>query len=104
MARESLVREFDLAMMGIYRSALTEANYKATRFLEMLHNHRGIDTAKILINSKNVSDGYTALYQLGRLDLTVEALVYENNKWHELFTDDELEICKKRLVEYRYIK
>jgi hypothetical protein len=99
-----LERKFDAAMMGIYKNASKEANYKATRFFEMLQKHKGIETAKILIQSNTVSDGYTALYQRGRLDLTVEALIYENPEWHELFTPEEIKICENRLREYSYIK
>ena len=38
----------------------------------------------------------------GRLDLTVEALIYDNTEWHPLFTEEELEIVRKRLIEYEY--
>jgi hypothetical protein len=41
-------------------------------------------TAKYLINSINPSDGYTQLYERDRRDLTVEAIVVENTKWHPL--------------------
>jgi hypothetical protein len=61
----------------------------ATIFLQMLNERGGLDTAKYLINSPKVSDGYTALYLRSRLDLTVEAMVVENPKWQELFTSEE---------------
>ncbi|MCP5178658.1 MAG: hypothetical protein H6994_01960 [Pseudomonadales bacterium] len=96
--------EFDHAMMGIYERALSEARYKASKYFHMLHEHRGLGTARLLINSSRVSDGYTALWKLGRLDLTVEALICENQKWHELFTTRELGICRKRLLDYGYEK
>lgn len=99
-----LEKKFDTAMMEIYKNALKEANYRATRFFEMLQKHKGRETAKILINSNTVSEGYTALYERGRLDLTVEALILENQEWHELFSDEEILICKNRLKEYKYIK
>ena len=95
--------DFDAAMLGIYQRALKETGYKASRFFDMLHEHRGLQTARMLIHSSKVSDGYTALWERNRLDLTVEALVHDNPKWHSLFTDDELVICHKRLVDYRYI-
>jgi hypothetical protein len=68
----------------------------------MLHERGGIATAKALINAAKPSDGYTALYERGRLDLTVEAVVVENERWHILFTEDELEKATKRLLEYSY--
>ncbi|MGR5145563.1 hypothetical protein ACQKP8_03310 [Photobacterium alginatilyticum] len=102
MTYKSLEEQFDNAMMEIYHHALSEAKYKASAFLGMLLKYRGIDTAKRLIHSPNVSDGYTALWQLGRLDLTVEALIVENSIWHGLFSEEELKICQKRLHDYQY--
>ncbi len=99
----TLIEEFDAAMMGIYQRALAEANYKATIFQRMLHEHRGLETARRLIHSSKVSAGYTSLWELGHLDLTVEALIIDNEKWHPLFTDDEIAICKNRLKDYEYV-
>jgi len=48
----------------------------------------------------NVSEGYTALWERGRLDLTVEALIHDNPQWHPLFTPEELDICTERLTQY----
>lgn len=93
--------KFDKAMMDIYRRALDECNYNAMRFLQMLHEHRGLITAKILINAPHVSDGYTALWERNRLDLTVEALIIQP-EWNEFFTDEERAIAKKRLLEYGF--
>ena len=104
MPDEALEAEFDQEILRIYQRALSEANYKATRFLSMLLEHRGLKTANMLLHSATVSEGYTALWERGRLDLTVEALVNDNPKWHPLFTGDDLTICTKRLKEYRYLK
>jgi hypothetical protein len=102
-SNEQLINEFDEAMHGIYHRALSEAGYKASIFLNMLFAHRGVETARRLIHSLNISDGYTALWERKRLDLTVEALIYDNEKWHPLFTPEELAICRKRLRKYEYI-
>jgi hypothetical protein len=100
---EELTGDFDQEMLGIYQRAHSEANYNATRFLQMLHEQRGLETARILLHSANVSEGYTALWDRGRLDLTVEAVIHDNPKWHPLFTEDELAICVQRLKDYRYL-
>jgi len=102
MTDPSLASAFDEEMLRIYERALSEANYKATRFLQMLTEHRGLETAKILLHSTTVSDGYTALWQRRRLDLTVEAIIHDNPKWHPLFTPEELVTCTKRLTDYEY--
>ena len=94
-------REFDAAMMDIYRRALKEANYRATRFLQMLHEHGGLVTARILLDSSTVSDGYRALWERKRLDLTVEALVLEP-QWHDLFTDEQRVAARQRLRDFEY--
>lgn len=96
--------QFNEAMLNIYRRAKSEAKYNAIRFLQMVTDHGGTETAHILINSPTVSEGYTALWERGRLDLTVEAMVSENKQFHELFSDEELAICRKRLSQYEYKK
>jgi hypothetical protein len=96
--------QFHEAMLEIYRRALSEAKYPATRFLQMVNDHGGLATAKILINMPAESEGYTALYLRNRLDLTVEAVVHDNEKWHTLFTPKELEVCIKRLTAFHYLK
>ena len=75
-----LENEFHEAMVNIYRRANNEANYDARIFFQMVSEHGGLKAAKRLINSSTVSDGYTALWEKRRLDLTVEALVSETKK------------------------
>jgi hypothetical protein len=99
---QDISKQFDRAMFEIYRRAKVEAGYTATIFLGMLNDRGGLATAKYLINSDKPSDGYTALYERGRLDLTLEAHVVENSKWHCLFTPDEMNKALKRLQAYRY--
>ncbi|MDW5267183.1 MULTISPECIES: hypothetical protein [Acidobacteriaceae] len=98
-----LSEQFDEAMFDIYRRAKSEAHYTATIFLGMLNAERGLMTARKLINAPKESDGYTALWLKKRLDLTVEAVVLENEKWHQLFTPEEIEKCKTRLHRCGYI-
>jgi hypothetical protein len=94
-------KDFDDAMMDVYQRALKECNYLAKRFLQMLHEHRGLETARILLHASKVSDGYVALWELKRLDLTVEALILAP-EWHSLFSDQDRHIARKRLAEYGY--
>jgi hypothetical protein len=103
-ANEKLAEEFDEAMHDIYRRALSEAGYKASIFHNMLFEHRGVETARRLIHSPKVSDGYTALWERRRLDLTVEALISDNEKWHPLFSSEEIATCRKRLRQYEYVR
>lgn len=89
-------------MLGIYKRAKTEAKYNASRYLQMLHENGALETAQVLINSSSVSEGYTALWERQRLDLTVEALIWDNPEFHELFAKDELKTIEKRLIDYQY--
>ncbi len=97
-----LEQQFDQAMLNVYLRAKAEANYNATVFFKMLTDKKGVATAKTLINAPKPSDGYTALYERSRLDLTVEAVVLENPKWHPLFTSDDIAKARKRLKDYGY--
>jgi hypothetical protein len=102
MDHTKLENEFHEAMLNIYRVAKSEAKYNAQRFLQMVVDHGGHEAARMLINASTVSEGYTALWERGRLDLTVEAMVVNTPKFHSLFTKDELQVCKSRLREYGY--
>ena len=99
---KNLNERFHESMLDIYKRAKKEAGYNATRYLQLLDQHKGLKTAKILIDAPKVSDGYTALWERQRLDLTVEALIFDNPEYHELFTDKELCTVKQRLVQYQY--
>jgi hypothetical protein len=98
---KELEARFDNAMMDVYRKALSECDYKATRFFHMLSEHRGLETARILLRASKVSEGYVALWERKRLDLTVEAVIL-SAEWHPLFSDHERDIAKRRLADYGY--
>jgi hypothetical protein len=92
---------FEKAMKNVYVLAKTEAGYDARLFLNMLSNLGGLGTAKRLLATTDVSSGFTVLYERGRLDLTVEALVVKP-EFASLFTDDEIEIARQRLTQLGY--
>ena len=60
-----------------------------------------METARRLISSNQPSEGFTALWERRRLDLTVEAHVVLP-EFEGLFTDDEVEAAQARLVAYGY--
>lgn len=97
----SLEIEFHRAMIDIFTRAKIEADYLATRYIQMVTELGGVKAAKKLINSDKPSEGYTALWERKRLDITVEALV-QNPKWAPLFVPAEIERAKQRLKEYGY--
>jgi hypothetical protein len=88
-------RTFERDMSGIYDAAKA-AGYNATRFLVMIREHGGLETARRLLASSDVSYGFTELWMLGRQDLTVEALVLKPD-YEPLFTAEELRRAGDRL-------
>jgi hypothetical protein len=101
--REELISQFDEAMLNIHKRSWDELHYPATIFFQMLTDHGGLQTARKLIHNPNVQYGYTTFWELGRLDLTVEAVIHDHPKWYPLFTEEELGICEQRLTEYDYL-
>jgi hypothetical protein len=99
--RTTIEDEFDEEMLDVYRRAKSEAHYNATRFLGMVVEGGGLRTARYLLHEPVVSEGYTALWQRGRLDLTVEYVILKR-KWLDLFTDAERQIAVTRLREYGF--
>ena len=96
-------RRFEEAMYAIYREAKA-IGYTPSIFHRMLEEKGAVQTARQLINTPQPSYGYTRLWELGRLNLTVEAVVHDNPEWHSLFTQDELDSCRKRLTDFDYFK
>jgi hypothetical protein len=93
-------KAFELAMQGVYTKALKECGYNAAYYLRMLTDHGALATAQRLIAATQPSDGFTALWELKRLDLTVEYVAL-NPRWSALFTDAELATCRDRLLAYQ---
>ena len=88
-------------MIQIYESAKSELSYTATRFLQMVMENGGVETARRLLLSSSISDGFTTLWEKKRLDLSVEALVIKS-EYVSLFTADELAIARDRLQQFGY--
>jgi len=98
----ALELQFHRAMISIYERARDECNYNATRFLKMVAEQGGLNTARALLGTRELPEGFTALWELGRLDLTMEAMIVENPMWHLLFTEEELATARKRLTDCGY--
>jgi len=94
--------EFNQRMQKVYLDGKTEVKFAAPLFAEMLKEHGGLETARRFIHSPDYAPGFTKLWERKRLDLTVEAVILEEPKWHPLFTPEEIEICRERLRFYGY--
>jgi TIR domain len=98
---ENLEGAFHKAMVDVYQRAKREAGYHATYFVQMVSDRGGLATARQLLHASSVSEGFTALWERRRLDLTVEAVVLQE-RFASLFSDEEREIARTRLAEYGY--
>lgn len=95
-----LINDFHKSMLNIYEESKA-IGYTPTKFKQMVANEGGLQTAKRLVNSKQLSDGFAELAEKNRLDLTVEALVLQK-KFGQLFAAEELLIASERLSQMGY--
>src|SRR4051812_43006396 len=93
-------RAFGKAMVELYHEAKREG-YTPTYYLRMISEIGPLATAKQLINNDNPSEGFARLYELDRLDLSVEALALQP-EWRDLFTPDERKRARLRLSEHGF--
>ena len=98
----TLEKRFEQDMIDIYTTAKKECGYNASRFLQMLSAKGGLVAAKQLISKPGGTDGFTTLWEHGRLDLSVEAHVLKP-EYAELFTDEERRMCRERLEQFGYM-
>jgi len=77
--------------------------YKPKIFMSMIFESDTVTAVKKLLNSNKISDGFVKLFDKGRLDLSMENIVFSED-WGGLFTPEEKNIAKKRLIEYNFIK
>jgi hypothetical protein len=90
---------FHERMVDVYRNALNQADYKATKFLEMVTMQGGLAAARTLLRTPYLPDGFAELWSRGRLDLTMEYLLTQE-PWSGLFTPEELRIARQRLADH----
>lgn len=76
-------------------------NYRPSYFLQMLSSVGGYEAVVTLISQPSPSDGFTKLWERGRLDLSVEALVVES-KWREHFDQIIIAAAENRLRSVHY--
>ena len=97
---ERLEAEFHKAMVNIYYAA-ARLGYRPTYFLGMVREHGGVTAAKRLLRTTNHQSGLTRLYELGRLDISAEALVLQE-RWKLLFSERERKTARQRLQDFGY--
>ncbi len=91
---DMLEREFQRAVS----ICIDQYGYRPSYFLQMLGNYGPVDTAIKLVTAPKFHEGFTRLWKLRRLDLTVEAIILRN-PFNQLFTKEVLEKAIKRLKQ-----
>jgi len=99
---DDTAQRFEARMYDLYHRAKRECGINAVAFLKMLNEHGGLETARLLLHSPTISEGFTKLWEAKRLDLTVEVLILKP-EWDQLFTAEEKSIARNRLLQYGYI-
>ncbi len=95
-----LIKSFNKDMAILLKRLKKEMNY-GTDMLEVLQKDRGgFEVAKrAVIYKKEDVNRLSKLSQKNRLDLAFESLIL-NEKYDDLFTEEEKKICRERLDKY----
>ncbi len=75
--------------------------YRPTQFKQMLSAQGGNATVRQLLAKGKPSEGFTRLWELGCLNLTVEALVVET-KWRPFIDSILVQQAERLLTQSRY--
>jgi hypothetical protein len=100
MTNEQVEKEFTNEMYRLYTDAKA-LGYNANWFKIMLDQNGARKTAQMLIASDTVQTEFERLWEMERLDLTVENRVLKE-PFNRLFTAEELRQAKQRLLDYGY--
>jgi len=78
-----------------------EVGYRPTRFRRMVGELGGAEAVRRLLGGSDASDGFTTLWEAGRLDLSVEAYALRP-RFASLFSETERAVAQRRLVAHGF--
>lgn len=84
--------EFTAALLHAIQTAQDECGILQTRLRQSVQEYGGVPAAKRQIKRNCASEGFDALAEAGRLELSLEALAV-SAKFNALFTDEEVNAC-----------
>ena len=99
---DKLEKEFDDAVMNAVREG-EKLGYSASFYLQKRAQDGPLVTAHRLLKDKH-SHGLWKLKSMHRLDLSLEAIVYDNPKFQPLFSQAIVDRCKDKLTKLDYFK
>ncbi len=91
---------FHQEMVNTYNEA-ARLGYRPTRFLQMVNELGGLRTAHRLLATDGPSEGLGRLWELERLDISLEAIVLKP-QYADLFSEDEIKQARQRLADVHY--
>lgn len=92
-----LENNFEIALLKAVQICINLYGYHPTYFLRMLENYGPVSTATQLATASKFHEGFTKLWELGRLDLTVEAIMLRDP--HRILFPEE--VLKKALLRLK---
>ena len=100
MPEATIEAEFEEALWASCRESRA-LGYKPIAFEKMLRDYGAVKTAHRLLATFKYQDGFRRLWELGRLDLSLECHVLRP-RYRDLFTAAELVEAQKRLRDLNY--
>jgi len=101
-----LERRFEDAVRALIQRTLSETDYRPTAFIRMVNEDGALAACRQLLAEEltvaNFHEGLTTLWEIGRLDLSVERLVAFEQEWAPLFSDLERDRARRRLNALQY--
>ena len=93
--------EFHRGMVEGSARLTREIGYNPSRFLQMVGELGGPEAVRRLLGSPDTSEGFTTLWEAGRLEMSCEATALL--PWYEeLFTDEQLGVARRRLAAHHF--
>ena len=96
-----LENRFHQLLIEGYYQIKQQTGYNATYFLKMVQEQGGLLAARNLFSRPEPSEGLFTLWDLKRLDLSLEAFVLDE-EFSPLFSDEELSTARQRLADLGY--
>lgn len=93
--------DFHTAVLSVMERCKNELSYNPRYFRIMVSQHGALGAVRKLLAAPAVSDGFVALWERQRLDLSIEALVLDN-RFAAIFSEDERDVARNRLVDFGY--
>jgi hypothetical protein len=97
----ALAAAFQQDMLDAAEQCVRELGYRPGYWLRMISDHGAVDATKRLLRGPRASDGFTRLWEEGRLDLSAEFFVLLP-RYEPLFTQEERAEARRRLELYDF--